>query len=147
VETDLAIYFTLFWNAFIAATLLPALSEVTLASLVAASVGKPIFLFAAATTGNVAGSALNWWLGFRLADFRHRKWFPFSEEHISRASRHFNHYGTWSLLFAWLPIVGDPLTLVAGMFKTRFSLFLVLVTVGKAVRYGVIILIISKTQS
>lgn len=147
METDLALYITLFWNAFVAATLLPALSEITLASLVAMGAGNPLALFVAATMGNVAGSILNWWLGYQLADFKDRKWFPFSEKHISGASEHFNRYGKWSLLFAWLPIVGDPLTLAAGIFKTRFLPFLVLVTAGKALRYGVIIIAVSKTQS
>lgn len=147
METDLALYITLFWNAFIAATLLPALSEITLASLVAAGTGIPLALFVTATTGNVAGSILNWWLGHRLADFKDRKWFLFSEKQISGASEHFNRYGKWALLFAWLPIVGDPLTLVAGIFKVRFLPFLLLVTAGKALRYGVIIIAVSKTQS
>ena len=147
METDLAFYFGLFWNAFIAATLLPALSEIALASLVATGTGDPLVLFASATAGNVAGSVLNWWLGYRLAEFKDRKWFPFTEKHISQASRHFNRYGKWSLLFAWLPIVGDPLTLVAGVFKIRFMPFLLLVGIGKALRYGVIVIAVSNTQS
>ncbi len=139
MEIDLAIYFGLFWNAFIAATLLPAFSEIALASLIAAGTGLPLALFVAATSGNVAGSVLNWWLGSRLADFKDKKWFPFSEKTIIRASKFFNRYGKWSLLFAWLPVVGDPLTLVAGVFKIRLLPFLILVTAGKAARYGVIV--------
>jgi len=140
VDIDLAIYFGLFWNAFIAATLLPALSEITLASLIAAGAGAPIALFIAATFGNVAGSALNWWLGNRLATFKDKKWFPFSDMAIAQASELFNRYGKWSLLFAWLPVIGDPLTLVAGVLKIRFLPFLFLVTLGKAARYGIIVM-------
>jgi len=147
VDAELALYITLFWNAFVAATLLPALSEITLVSLVASGTGNPLSLLIAATAGNVAGSVLNWWLGTRLSDFKARKWFPFSEKHISQASEQFNRYGKWSLLFAWLPIVGDPLTLAAGIFKTRFLPFFLLVTTGKALRYSVIIIAVSKTQS
>jgi len=140
VDIELAIYFGLFWNAFVAATLLPAFSEIALASLIASGNGLPLALFVAATSGNVAGSALNWWLGGRLVEFKDKKWFPFSENTITRASEFFNRYGKWSLLFAWLPVVGDPLTLVAGIFKIRLLPFLVLVTVGKAARYGVIVM-------
>lgn len=147
METDLAIYFALFWNAFIAATLLPALSEITLASLIAAGSGIPFMLFMVATTGNVAGSVLNWWLGRRLADFKGRKWFPFSESQISKASEQFNRFGKWSLLFAWLPIIGDPLTLMAGVFRISFMPFIILVTTGKALRYGAIVFAINSTQS
>ena len=143
MEFDLAIYFGLFWNAFIAATLLPAFSEIALASLIAKGTGLPLVLFFAATAGNVAGSALNWWLGSRLVDFKDKRWFPFSEKTIARASTHFSHYGRWSLLFAWLPIVGDPLTLVAGVLNTPFTSFIFLVSVGKAARYGAIIFLYS----
>lgn len=145
MEIDLAIYFGLFWNAFIAATLLPALSEITLASLITSESGKPLVLFFAATLGNVLGSVLNWWLGSRLVEFKDRKWFPFSENHISRASHQFNRFGKWSLLLAWLPIIGDPLTLIAGVFKVRFLPFLLLVTTGKALRYGAIVFAVGST--
>jgi len=139
VETEAAIYLGLFWNAFIAATLLPALSELTLAGLLDAGIGLPLWLFIAATSGNVAGSTLNWWLGRSLAHFEGKRWFPFSRHQIAKAGQQFQRFGQWSLLFAWMPIVGDPLTLVAGTLRTPFPVFLVLVTIGKAARYAVII--------
>lgn len=136
--TDIAIYGGLFWNAFIAATLLPAFSEIALAALLQAG-NNSVLLFLAATSGNVAGSIVNWWLGKGIAGYGHKRWFPFRPDHIEKATRHFNRFGKWSLLMAWLPVVGDPLTLVAGILKTPFPLFLVLVTLGKAARYGFII--------
>jgi len=46
----------------------------------------------------------------------------------------------WSLLFAWVPFIGDPLTFAAGVLRVNFWLFLLLVSIGKAGRYAVVIL-------
>ena len=61
---------------------------------------------------------------------------------IEKASKWFNKYGKWSLLFAWVPIVGDPLTYIAGTMKMRFSIFILLVSIGKIGRYLFISLLI-----
>ena len=140
MTTDLAVYGGLFWNAFLAATLLPALSEVALAALIKGAHGHPILLFVFATIGNVLGSLLNWWLGSRIAAFQEKKWFPFNPKQIDSASKRFKKYGIWSLLFAWVPIVGDPLTLIAGVLRVPIIPFLVLVTIGKTTRYGIIVI-------
>jgi len=136
---DLLLYLGLFLNAFVAATLLPALSEVTLASLIAAEQGTPLLLFLAATAGNVLGSVLNWWMGLKLLHFKDSKWFPFSDSQLARGHAAFSRYGYPALLFAWVPIIGDPLTLAAGMLRVRFLPFLVLVLIGKSVRYALVI--------
>jgi len=143
MTTDLALYLGLFWNAFLAATLLPAFSELALAGLLKAEMGTPSVLLFFATAGNVAGSVVNWGMGRSLNRFQHRRWFPFKAEKLQRAQAQFARFGYWSLLFSWLPIVGDPLTLVAGMLRTPFFLFLPLVITGKALRYAVIIISIS----
>ena len=136
--TDVAIYGALFLNAFVAATLLPAYSEVTFAALLVAGESNAWLLFFAATSGNVAGSVVNWWLGRGIARFRDKRWFPFTPNQFERASNFFRRYGRWSLLLAWVPIIGDPLTLVAGTLRVSFSWFITLVTIGKAVRYAVV---------
>lgn len=135
---ELAVYAGLFLNAFIAATLLPAASEATFGALLLAREGNAFLLFCAATTGNTAGSCINWWLGREALRFQGRPWFPFNPDQLDKASGRFQRYGVWSLLFAWLPIVGDPLTFVAGTLRIRFRLFLPLVLAGKAARYAVI---------
>jgi membrane protein YqaA with SNARE-associated domain len=93
----------------------------------------------AATSGNTLGSCFNWYLGRRLLDFQHKRWFPFSAAAIDKAQRQFKRFGPFSLLLAWLPVVGDPLTLIAGVLKVPFRLFFLLVLLGKALRYGVLI--------
>lgn len=133
--TDLAVYASLFVSAFSAATLLPGSSEALLTGYIATEKGTPTLLLAAATAGNVAGSAVNYALGRFFLHFRDRKWFPVSERRYAQAVRWYERFGLWSLLFAWLPIVGDPLTVIAGALRTRFMVFLLLVSIGKFGRY------------
>lgn len=105
----------------------------------ATETGAPGLLLTAATIGNVLGSVVNWGLGRFLFLYRDRKWFPVSEQRYAQAVRWYERFGVWSLLFAWLPVIGDPLTIVAGALRTRFSLFLVLVSIGKFGRYLVVL--------
>lgn len=132
------VYLSLFISGFVAATLFPASSEVLLVTLQQQGY-TPWALWLAATSGNTLGSCVNWWLGRELLRFQHRRWFPVSEESLRRASRQFTRYGLWSLLFSWLPIVGDPLTLIAGVMRVRFLPFVLLVSLGKGARYGLLL--------
>jgi membrane protein YqaA with SNARE-associated domain len=61
-----------------------------------------------------------------------------SQPSRQRAERFFARYGSWALLFSWLPIIGDPLCLVSGVLRTRLWQFLLLVTAGKFIRYLVV---------
>lgn len=131
-------YLSLFITGFIAATLLPASSEVLLLALLHQGL-SPGLLWLSATAGNTLGSCVNWYLGREILRFEHKRWFPVSRDSLQRAERHFKRYGYWSLLLAWLPVVGDPLTFVAGVLRIRFSVFVVLVFTGKSARYGVIL--------
>jgi membrane protein YqaA with SNARE-associated domain len=88
-----------------------------------------------ATLGNTAGSCVNWAMGRYLAHFRHKSWFPVHEDKFDRYARWYNRWGVWSLLASWVPIIGDPLTVLAGVARTRFSLFVTVVLLAKAVRY------------
>lgn len=136
---DLSLYAGLFASAFLAATIVPMASEAVLAGLLAAGKGDPLALFLVATVGNTLGSVVNWLLGRGIERFRNRPWFPVGRERYDDAVRLFNRFGTWSLLFAWAPIVGDPLTVVAGALRVPFWRFLLLVGAGKASRYALVI--------
>jgi len=129
------VYFSLFTISFLAATILPASSEITLASLFLTNNFNALGLFLSASFGNILGSVFNWFLGFYLLFYTSKSWFPFNQIQIDKASKWFKKFGIWSLLFAWVPIVGDPITLVAGILKIRFSIFLFLVSLGKISRY------------
>jgi len=124
----------LFVSAFLAATILPFSSEVVLFALLRDG-GDPALLVGVATLGNSLGAVVNWGLGRYLLRFRTRRWFYFSDKQIERAQGWFQRYGYWTLLLAWMPVIGDPLTLIAGILRVRLSLFVVLVTIGKSLRY------------
>lgn len=130
-------YILLFFSALIAATILPFYSEAFLYWVLQESPSIIIPLLIA-TTGNVLGACINWWLGREILRFKDRRWFYFNDTQIARAQQGFQRYGKWTLLLSWFPIIGDPLTLIAGMMKVRFRVFLLLVTLGKASRYLVI---------
>jgi len=126
---------SLFFGALLAATILPFSSELMLiAALKTGNFSTSLLVFVA-TLGNVLGALINWGLGRFLVHFTNHKYFPFNQKQIDNASNRFNKYGIWSLLLAWIPIIGDPLTFVAGALKVPLPVFLLLVTIGKAARY------------
>lgn len=134
----LAIYLGLFTAAFLAATLLPAQSEAVLFGLLMTGDYPVWLLLLVASAGNVLGSCLNWVMGRGLAAFEGRRWFPVKRPQLAKAENWYRRYGRWSLLLSWVPIVGDPLTVVAGVLREPFGVFVVLVTLAKAGRYAVI---------
>lgn len=135
--TGLAVYAALFAVAFGAATILPLQSEAMLTGLLLADY-PPAWLIAVASAGNVLGSTFNWIIGRQVERFRHRRWFPVNEAQLDRAQRWYRRHGKWSLLLSWVPVVGDPLTLIAGALREPLPVFLVLVTIAKAGRYLVL---------
>ena len=133
--SSIAVYATLFIVAFAAATILPLQSEAVFTGLVLTGRYSTIGLLAVASIENIGGSALNWLLGYWVARFSHRRWFPVKEAALERARRQYQRYGKWSLLLSWLPLIGDPLTVVAGVMREPFPVFLILVTIAKCGRY------------
>ncbi|PKH69722.1 hypothetical protein CXF96_02960 [Stenotrophomonas sp. Betaine-02u-21] len=130
----------LFLAALIAATLLPAQSEAVLVALLLDG-GDPVLLVAVATAGNVLGSLVNWWLGLQVQRFQGRRWFPVSPARLQRAQAWYRRYGRWSLLLSWAPVIGDPITLAAGVMREPLRVFLPLVFIAKAMRYIVLALV------
>ena len=137
------IYISLFFISFLAATILPFSSEVTLATLIASSNYNNLLLLIFASLGNILGSVVNWVLGFYSRNLATKRWFPFKDKQIKKSSSWFNRFGKWSLLFTWIPIIGDPLTLAAGLLRVKFIEFLILVSIGKVSRYIVIFYLLS----
>ena len=136
------IYLSLFFISFLAATILPFSSELTLAGLISTSNYDNLLLLIIASFGNVLGSVVNWGLGFYSRNLTTKKWFPFKETQIEKSSKWFTKFGKWSLLFAWVPILGDPLTLVVGLLRVKFLDFIILVAIGKVSRYLVVFYLI-----
>ena len=131
-------YLSLFALSFLAATLLPAASELFLTGLLVSGY-DPFWLWLVATLGNTLGSVFNYGLGRYLLHFQNRKWFPFKEESMQKSARWFNRYGVWSLLLAWAPVFGDVLTFIAGVLRVNFALFVLLVAMGKGLRYAILL--------
>lgn len=132
------IYLSLFIIAFLAATLLPVQSEAVLAGLLAFSQEPWWALLAVATVGNTLGAAVNWALGLGIERFQNRRWFPATPAQLEKAKYYYTRYGRWCLLFSWLPIVGDAFTVIAGVLKERFWIFVLIVGAGKLARYLVV---------
>lgn len=137
-------YIFLFLSAFGAATLLPLQSESVLAGILILREYSAILLISVATLGNVLGSCVNWWLGVQVEKYKDKKWFPVSEEKLLKAQNLYGRYGSPLLLLSWVPVIGDPITLVSGVLKEKFSKFLFLVLIAKFFRYVFIYLIYLK---
>lgn len=135
---DLAVYAGLFLAAFVAATLIPAQSELALAALLVAGEQQAATLLAVASVGNVAGSVVNWALGRGVARWRDRRWFPVRAEALAQAEGWYRRWGRWSLLLSWVPLIGDPLTVAAGVLREHLIVFLAIVTAAKVARYLVV---------
>jgi membrane protein YqaA with SNARE-associated domain len=136
---ELVPFVALFISAFLAATIFPAQSEAVLGGLVLTGNHSLVALVAVATVGNVLGSVVNWLLGRGIERLRNHRWFPASTAALDRAQRWYQRYGKWSLLLSWVPVIGDPLTLVAGVLREPLPVFLLLVTLAKAGRYILLI--------
>lgn len=138
-----AVYAALFGSAFLAATILPAQSEAILATLLLDGTHPAAILIAVASLGNVLGAVVNWLLGRGIERFKDKPWFPAKGTALTRAQGWYQRYGRWSLLLSWAPVVGDPLTVVAGVMREPFPIFLALVTVAKVGRYLVLAAVVT----
>jgi len=131
----LAEYGALFAAAFLSATFIPFQSEAVLFGMLVADRHPSWLLILVASAGNVLGSLANWFLGRCLSRFEGRPWFPVKRRQMARAEAWYRGYGRWTLLLSWVPVVGDPLTMVAGILREPLPGFLLLVTLAKAGRY------------
>ncbi len=128
----------LFWAAFLSATILPGSSEAALLGLMALGSQSLAMLIAVATIGNTLGSVVNWWLGLYVERWRDHPRFPVKPAQFERYQDWYRRWGIWSLLLAWVPIIGDPLTVMAGVMRTPLWIFLIVTGIGKLARYLVI---------
>ncbi|MGO4387295.1 YqaA family protein [Microvirga sp. 2YAF29] len=128
-------YGGLFAAAFLSATIFPFQSEAVLFAMLVADHYTWWALIAVASLGNILGSIVNWYLGRFLARFEGRRWFPVSKAQVERAEGWYRRYGRWTLLLSWTPIIGDPLTVVAGVLREPLPVFILLVAIAKTGRY------------
>lgn len=127
------VYFALFLSSFGAATLLPVASEALLAYDITAGYNLYALLIVA-TIGNTLGSCVNYFLGKKGLDYLERKKYV-KITSFKKAEKMFDRYGALVLLLSWVPVIGDPITFVAGILHYDFKRFLVLVLFAKGIRY------------
>ena len=135
-------FVTVFGSVFVAAlaagSILPMQSEAVLAAMLLTSDHAPWLLVLAASIGNILGSVINWLLGRGIERFRDRRWFPVGPVMLERAQRWYQRFGKWSLLLSFVPIIGDPLTVMAGVMRERLAIFVAFIAVAKTTRYIVV---------
>ena len=128
----------LFFSAFIAATIFPAQSELVLVGMLVLNAAPVWALISVATIGNTLGAATNWLIGRFFSSYRDRRWFPVKGDSLSKAEAWYRKYGRWSLLLSWVPFIGDPLTLAAGLMREPIYSFTLIVAIAKLTRYLVV---------
>ncbi|MBT8359229.1 MAG: DedA family protein [Desulfobacterales bacterium] len=127
-------YLALFILSFLASTVIPLGSEWLLAALIVKGF-DPAVSIGLATIGNTLGACTTYLIGLYGGDFLIKKALKIDDHSRRRAERIYSRYGSWSLLFSWLPVIGDPLCLIGGALKARFAFFFILVFAGKLARY------------
>ena len=125
----------LFLLSFLASTLVPIGSEWLLVVLLLKG-SDPVTTLATASIGNWLGASTTWAIGVWGGPFLIRRLLRVSSSDEERAKRYYTRYGSWSLLFSWLPVIGDPLCLVGGLLRVGFLRFSILVLTGKLARYA-----------
>lgn len=140
--SDMAVYLSLFLTALAAATVLPMQSEAVLTGLLLTKNYEPYVLVVVASLGNVLGSVVNWFIGRGIEKFHDRKWFPVKSHTLDRAKNWYHRFGRWSLLLSWMPFIGDPITVAAGVMRERLSVFVAIVALAKTGRYLILAMLV-----
>ncbi|NOH82869.1 DedA family protein [Vibrio sp. 03-59-1] len=122
----------LFFSGFLSATLLPGGSEASVIATLSLNQFPVLSIILIATTGNTLGGLTNYWIGIWLPNRTEQ------DKHGHKALAWLKKYGYWTMLLSWLPIIGDPLCLAAGWLRMKFWPCMILVFIGKALRYGVL---------
>ena len=135
---ELGVYGVLFGVSFLAATILPAQSEIGLAALIVSDDYSLSVLIAVASLGNTLGAVVNWAIGRGVDKLHDKKWFPATPRQLDKATAWYHKYRRWSLLMSWAPFIGDPLTLAAGVLREPFLSFLIILAIAKTVRYLIV---------
>ena len=128
----------LFLSAFLAATLIPAQSELGLGYLVINTNYSIVLLVTIASLGNTTGAIINWFIGQGVARSFVRSKKMRASKHYWTVVKWYKKYGHWTLLLSWAPFIGDPITVIAGIFKVPLKTFLFIVALAKTSRYLII---------
>ena len=133
---EIHVLIILFLVGTVSATFVPSQAEIVLFALLATGDYRGWILVLAATAGNVVGSIGNYYLGKYIRKFEDKKWFPVKKKYLKEAEGIFQKHGPLTLLLAWVPFIGDPITIAAGMVRVKMWIFLPLVSISKGFRYA-----------
>jgi membrane protein YqaA with SNARE-associated domain len=130
-QGNLIVSNSIFISVLLSATLLPMQSEIVLSTFLLQKPHQMLILIIVASIGNTLGSLVNWWLGLNILKFRQHRYFPITEKKLEKAQKFYQRYGYCSLLMSWVPVVGDPLTLIAGVMREPLWRFMCIVLLAK----------------
>jgi membrane protein YqaA with SNARE-associated domain len=131
----------MFLAAMFAATILPFSSEVVLAGLLTSGL-MPLHLLLYASVGNILGAIFNYFLGYRFGKKIALSVLRMSAKQFARSQMIFERWGKWSLFLCWVPVIGDPLTLLSGVLRTNKVFFICVVSIAKTLRYAAIMFLL-----
>lgn len=126
----------LFIGTFLAATILPFSSDALYVAVLAAT-GNPVGCLVVGTLGNWLGSVLTYWIGWIGKWEWIEKWFKVKPETMEKQKSRIDKYGVWLALLAWIPIIGDVLAITLGFFKVKPFWTMVLLLIGKGLRFWI----------
>lgn len=126
----------LFIGTFLAATILPFSSDALYVAVLAAT-GNPVGCLAVGTLGNWLGSVLTYWIGWIGKWEWIEKWFKVKPETMEKQKARIDKYGVWLALLAWIPVIGDVLAITLGFFKVKPFWTMVLLLIGKGLRFWI----------
>lgn len=130
-------YFGLILVCFLAATVLPFSSEAGLLAFLFAGY-SPVNCLIIASISNSLGGSTNYLIG-RAGNPKWLKRIGFKESSLDKFQVRVEKYGAWMAWLSWVPIIGDPLTIVLGLFRTRILPTFLFMTLSKTIRYAIII--------
>lgn len=130
------VYLSLFLTSFGAATILPFSSEIAFTSVLLSGY-DPVTTIIVASLGNCLGVTLNYFLGYYGVNKLLKK-FGYKDKTHNWIAGKMEKYNNWIYLLGWTPVLGDPITIYAGLAKLRFSLFALFIFSGRIIRYIVI---------
>ena len=128
----------LFISSFLAATILPFSSEAVLAAM-ALGPWSTSLLWTVASTGNWLGGMSCYGIGRMGRLDRISSWLRMDPEKAIRSQQRVEKHGAWLALLTWVPLIGDPLAVALGLGRARAVPVAILMFVGKALRYMLVL--------
>lgn len=129
----------LFLGSFLAGSIVPFSSEALVVACVGALHMDPVTSLLVALAGNVSGGMTCYYIGHLGKIEWIEKYAHVSEEKLSRALHFMKNRGAWMGFFAFVPMLGTAISVALGYVRSNLWIVLVTMTIGKLIRYAVLI--------